>query len=134
MIESIIQTKVSPKQVWQAWSDAHAMDEGFIPGKKGVLRTNGGSAFSYRILDVRKGKSFTILWKSMFVRLIFTHTVIPKKQGSEIAYQVQIRGFFAYPVRYFLSEKIRQNLRLTLTALVKELESQLQNCTTVKKR
>lgn len=122
MIESVIQTKVSPQRVWQAWSKAHAMEKGFAPKQKGTLKTDGGSKFSYRILDVREGESFTILWKSMFVRLIFTHTVIPKAKGSEISYRVQIRGFFAWPVRFFLSEKIRSNLRLIMTSLVKELE------------
>ena len=98
------------------------MEKGFAPKQKGVLRTEGGSKFSYRILDVREGESFTILWKSMFVRLIFTHTVVPKAKGSEISYRVQIRGFFAWPVRYFLSEKIRRNLHSILNSLVKELE------------
>jgi hypothetical protein len=123
MIESIIQTKVSPQKVWQAWSSAHAMEKGFEPKQKGVLRTQGGGKFSYRILDVREGESFSILWKSMFVRLIFTHSVIPKAKGSQISYRVQVRGFFAWPVRYFLSDKIRRNLCSILTSLVNELES-----------
>jgi len=122
MIESVIQTKVSPKKVWQAWRSAHAMDKGFSSGQKGVLKTNGGSKFAYRILDVKEGESFTILWKSLFVRLIFTHSVVPKANGSEISYRVQIRGLFAWPARYFLSEKIRSNLRMILVSLVKELE------------
>lgn len=122
MIESVIQTKVSPKRVWQAWSVAHSMEKGFAPKQKGVMRTEGGSKFSYRILDVIEGESFTILWKSMFTRLIFTHTVVPTAKGSEISYRVQIRGFFAWPVRYFLSEKIRKNLHSILNSLVKELE------------
>ena len=122
MIESVIQTRVSPDRVWQAWSAAHSMDKEFAPKQKGVLRTDGGSKFSYRILDVKEGESFSILWKSMFVRLVFTHTVVSKAKGSEISYRVQIRGFFAWPVRYFLSEKIRRNLHSILKSLVNELE------------
>jgi len=122
MIESIIETRVQPEKVWQAWRKAHAMDAGFTAGQKGSLKTAGGSRFSYRILDVSEGKSFTILWKSMFVRMVFTHSVQPKLKGAEIRYQVQIRGLFAWPVRVFLSEKIRRNLQLILKALVRELE------------
>jgi len=122
MIEEVIQTKVSPNRVWQAWSAAHSMDKGFAPKQKGVLRTVGGSKFSYRILDVRDGESFTILWKTMFVRLVFTHTVVSMSKGSGISYRVQIRGFFAWPVRFFLTGKIRQNLQSILKSLVKELE------------
>ncbi|MBF8263386.1 MAG: hypothetical protein HW387_1051 [Parachlamydiales bacterium] len=123
MIESEIETKVSSQTVWQAWKKAHAMDATFLPGHKGALKTEGGSRFTYRILDVRDGESFTILWKSMFVRLIFTHAVIPQLRGAKISYRVQIKGFFAWPVRYFLSEKIRRNLKSILKSLVKELES-----------
>jgi hypothetical protein len=123
MIESVIQTKVSPDIVWQAWRKAHAMDSGFSPGQKGALKTQGGSRFSYKILDVRVGESFTILWKSLFVRLIFTHSVMGLAKGSKISYRIQIRGFFAWPVRYFLSEKIRLNLNAILKSLVKELEA-----------
>ena len=122
MIESVIQTKVSPDRVWQSWRQTHAMEKGFAPNQKGKLKTQGGSKFSYRILDVREGESFTILWKSYFVRLIFTHTVTPQAKGSEISYRVQVRGLFAWPVRYLLREKIRRNLGLILKALVYQLE------------
>ena len=123
MIESVVETRVKPGKVWQAWRKVHAMDAGFSIGQKGSLKAAGGSRFSYRILDVREGESFTILWKSMFVRMVFTHSVRSKSIGSEIRYQVQIRGLFAWPVRYFLSEKIRSNLQVILKALVRELES-----------
>lgn len=123
MIQSVIQTKVCPEKVWEAWSNAHSMDEGFAAGQKGSLKTSGNSKFAYRILDVRKGEGFTILWKSLFVRLIFSHSVAPKNRGAEITYSVQIKGFFAWPVRFFLGEKIRQNLQSVLKCLVYNLET-----------
>ena len=123
MIEVERETKVKPELVWQAWRKAHAMDAGFSAGQKGVLRTSGKSKFSYRILMVREGESFSILWKSLFVRLIFTHSVFAHPKGSKISYSVQIRGFFAWPVRLFLSEKIRSNLQQILKSLVRELEA-----------
>jgi hypothetical protein len=122
MIESTIQTKVSPQRVWHSWSQTHGMEKGFAPNQKGALKTHGGSKFSYRILDVHEGESFTILWKSLFVRLIFIHKVTPQAGGSEISYRVQICGFFAWPVRFFLGEKIRRNLSSVLKSLVYQLE------------
>lgn len=123
MIEASIQTKVAPHVVWQFWSRAHEMEKGFVPGQKGKFKTSRNSGFAYRILDVQDGKSFTILWKSLFVRLIFTHSVLPVSRGSEITYRVQIRGLFAWPTRYFLSEKIRRNLQTVLKSIVSQLES-----------
>lgn len=123
MIESAIDTKVSQDAVWRAWKKAHAMDSSFQPGRKGALKTEGGGRFSYKILDIREGESFTILWKSLFVRLIFTHSVAAQPRGSKISYRIQIKGFFAWPVRYLLREKIRRNLNAILRSLVKELEA-----------
>lgn len=123
MIESIIQTKVNPQAVWQAWQKAHAMSADFVPGKKGSLKTGRSSQFHYQILSVREGESFSILWKSLFVRLLFTQEVTPHtERGSQIRYSVNISGFFAWPARFFLKNKIQRNLSLVLHSLVKELE------------
>lgn len=123
MIESVIQTKVLPSKVWQSWHKAHKMEKGFHSGQKGALTTKEGSVFSYRILDVHENESFKILWKSLFVHLIFTHTVRPQGKGSEISYQVEIRGLMAPLARIFLRKKIQSNLQLILRSLVRELES-----------
>lgn len=108
-MEEHIQTRVSPEQVWRIWERAHVMEEG-----KGKVR--------YKILNIKKGESFSILWKSLFVRLIFNHKVIPANKGSLISYDVQIKGPFAWPVRWLIGEKIRKNLQFVLKTIVKELE------------
>ena len=123
MIEAIIETKVPADRVWQLWRKIHAMDAGFSKGQKGTLTTAEGSHFSYKIQNVEEGKSFSILWKSLFVKLIFTHSLYPQPKGCKILYTVQIRGFFAWPVRFFLGGKIQSNLEYVLKSLVKELES-----------
>ena len=116
MIESRIQTKVSAPLVWQSWHRVLGMDQGFAAGKKGK------AGFRYKILEVKPGHSFTLLWKSLFVRLAFTHSVFDRPIGSEIVYQVKIIGLLAWPVRFLLKNKIRRNLDLVLKAHVKELE------------
>lgn len=127
MIQSTIETKVSPHAVWELWRIAHKMDETFVPGQKGALKGKRRANFSYHILDVCEGQHFTILWKSLFVRLVFTHAVSPtQSKGSSIRYSVQIRGLFAWPMRYLLAGKIQRNLALVLQSLSKELESGVQ--------
>ena len=107
-MEEMIEARVPAAKVWDAW-------------EKGIERGQGGK-FRYQILEMKKGESFSLLWKTLFVRLIFSHTVTPTSKGSEIRYQVQIKGLFALPVRWILGAKIRQNVRLVLKSVVKELE------------
>lgn len=118
-MEEQIETRVSPEEVWAAWEKAHALhgQTGIEPGQKGK------SKFRYKVLDVKKGESFSILWKALFVRLVFSHTVKPTQHGSEIFYRVQIKGPFGWFVRWLLGEKIRKNISLILKAIVRELET-----------
>lgn len=113
MIESVIQTRVSPDRVWQTWKKTHDLDS--KTGRKG--------RFAYRILAVSEGESFSILWKSFFAKLVFTQEVKAiESKRSEIRYRVEIRGLFRWPLRYLLRKKIEQNLAHVLQSLVKELD------------
>ncbi len=120
-MEERIETRVSAEKIWQTWEMAHAKqgEEALVQGKKG--KSSRGS-FRYEVLDVVKGESFTLVWKTVFLRLIFSHAVFPKKRGAEIVYSVQIRGFFGAPARWFLGNKIRQTVRGVLKTMVKRLE------------
>jgi len=102
-----METSVSPAVVWQAW------ERGLEQKRK----------FSYEILEVKKGEGFSIRCKALFIRLIFTHTVKPTPRGSEICYKAEIKGFFAWPVRWILGQKIKKNLGMALKAVVYELEN-----------
>ncbi|HSX26692.1 MAG TPA: hypothetical protein VLE89_06770 [Chlamydiales bacterium] len=115
-MEETIEARVSPEEVWEVWEKAHAL-EGAGNGWQSKNK------FRYKILDVKKGESFSILWKTLFVRLLFTHLVKPTKRGSEIQYQVQIKGLFAWPVQWMLGPKIKRNIGYVLKAIVKELET-----------
>ncbi|MBS0626277.1 MAG: hypothetical protein JSS32_09525 [Verrucomicrobia bacterium] len=125
-MKELIEARVSPKKVWEAWERAHAVHgQGKIEsGQKGVSKAEGKSAFKYQILEVKLGESFSILWKTLFVRLIFTHTVKPSSRGSEISYGVDIRGPFAWPIRWALGKKIQRNISQVLKAIVKQLEDE----------
>ena len=118
-MEEMIEARVAPEEVWEIWEKAHVMH-----GQKGIaVGQRGKSTFRYTILDVKKGESFSILWKTLFVRLIFSHSVKPSRRGSEICYKVQIKGLFAWPVRWFLGQKIKKNIGSVLKAIVAQLEN-----------
>lgn len=108
-MEEMIEARVTPDQVWEVW------EKGIEQGQKGKIR--------YKILEMKKGESFSLLWKTLFVRLIFSHTVKPIPRGSEIRYKVQIKGLFAWPIRWMLGPKIKKNLGYVLKAVVRELEN-----------
>lgn len=127
-MKELIETKIPPKRVWDAWERAHAAQgQGRIEsGQKGVSQAEGKSKFKYEVFDVIQGESFSIRWRSLLVRLIFTHSVKPTGRGSEISYQVRIGGLFAWPVRWFLGKKIKQNISQVLKAIVKQLEEEIE--------
>lgn len=118
-------TRASPEKVWQSWAKAHAVNGSgdLVSGAKGQMKGKGGKGFSYQIIDVVPGKSFSILWKTLFVRLVFNHAVISSRFGTEIQYGISIKGLFAWPVRWLLEGKIRANLSLVLKDFVRKLEN-----------
>jgi len=123
-MEQKIEARVPPAKVWEAWEKAHAAhgQQGIKAGFRAKTKSERGKGFKYQILDVVPGVSFSILWKTLFVRLIFTHAVHPTKRGSEIRYDFQIKGLFAWPVRKVLAKKIEKNLAIVLKAIVENLE------------
>ncbi len=125
-MEEMIEAKVKPEVVWQAWERAHAQhgQGGLIEGQTGESKAEGKSRFRYKVFDVVPGKQFSIVWKTLFVRLLFSHSVKPTVRGAEIRYNVQIKGPFAWPIRWLLGKKIQNNISHVLKTIVKQLEQQ----------
>ena len=125
-MEQKIDARVSPGKVWESWERAHEKHgQGRIEeGQKGVSKGRNAKGFRYKVLDVVPGQQFSILWKTLFVRLLFSHSVSPTRWGCEIRYSVRITGPFAWPVRWFLGNKIQQNISLVLKEIVKQLEEE----------
>lgn len=119
-----IETTVTPDIVWSAWEQAHALhgQKTIETGQKGSSQSERGRGFKYKVLEAIPGEEFSILWKTLFVRLIFTHTVKPTKRGSLICYHVKIKGLFAWPVRMMLGKKIKRNIGQVLKEIVHKLE------------
>lgn len=124
-MEEKIETRVSSERIWQAWESAHRHQGGgsLVKGYTGTVNGKTGKGIRYEVLDVDPGKSFSIVWKTLFVRLVFSQSVAPVKRGSEIRYSIAIRGPFAIPIRWLLGNKIRYNISQALKAMVKQLEN-----------
>jgi hypothetical protein len=118
------QTRVSANRVWQAWVKAHAVHGSgkLVSGSCGHMETKGQKKIPYQIIDVVEGTSFSILWKAMFIRLVFSYRVVPLDFGSEISYDFQMKGSLAWMVRWFLAPKIRANLSHVLKTFIRNLE------------
>lgn len=119
-----IYAKVAPQKVWAAWEKAHSLhsNSAFAPGQKAKTQGEKAKGFKYKIIDLEQGESFTILWKSYFARLLFTHRVRPQSNGSLIEMGFQIKGPFAWPLRWMLEKKIQKNLAHVLAQMAKQLE------------
>jgi hypothetical protein len=123
-MEATIETDLSPATVWAAWEKAHAVHSSGGAMEPGHRAKSTG--FKYAILDVVPGESFSILWKSYLVRIVFIHTVHPTRKGSKICYRAEMRGLFARPVRFFLAKKVQKNLSFVLKEFVKNLRAYKQ--------
>lgn len=115
MMEAVAETKVPSEIVWRAWDRAHSLAE-----NHGQVKTQG--KFKYQIVDVKRGESFSILWKTLFVRMIFTYAVQPLFSGSRISYRVEIKGLFAWIVRWLVGPKVKRDIATVLQTMVEQLE------------
>jgi hypothetical protein len=119
-MEETIEVGVTPQQVWEMWGKAHVLH-----GQKGIEAGQTGKyQFRYQILDVKEGESFSILWKTLFVRLVFSHSVKPAQKGAQICYAVSVKGLFAWPVHWLLRKKLKANMAAVLQAMARQLENQ----------
>ena len=126
-LEEISYTQASCEKVWKAWAKANPWNNwednktSFEVGQKGRIASNKGKGVPYQILDIQEGKSFTILWKALFVKVFFEYLVEPEGAGSKIVYRVKVKGFFALPIRGLLYSKIQKSLTIALKDFVRQL-------------
>lgn len=108
-------TRVSAERVWATWSSAHQ-------GKLKTGATGVNQKIHYKILDVIPGRCFSVSWKALFIRLVFSHEVIQSIRGTEIRYDFKLKGPFAWMVRWWIAPKIRANLQVVLKAFIQQIE------------
>jgi carbon monoxide dehydrogenase subunit G len=99
-------TKLPADVVWRAWEIAHA--------KKGVR---------YKIMDVAPGRQLTVMWRAWGSKLLITYRVIPTDTGSNVGWSCQIKGPFAWIVRFFAQRKIELALRRAMADFVQNMRA-----------
>ena len=77
---------------------------------------------SYRIAEVEPGVRFAMIWKAYFVRLALLQSLRATDVGTEICYEMQVRGFWGAPVRWMLRNVVRKQLEKALELLAKQLQ------------
>lgn len=118
-MQDSVEVKASPAEVWAAWERAYQRQGGGKMSSGQTLKTEGTKSLSFRIEDVKEGERFSLLWKSLWLRLCFSHEVVPTKEGSKITYSFAVRGFLSLPVRWLLRKKLSRNLSLVLRSFAK---------------
>ncbi len=121
-IEESIETRVSSKVIWDAWSQNYLNKDNAL-NKSGYVKAENGKGVKYSIAEVKENQSFTIIWYSLFVKLVFTHSVQPINNGSIISCRVSFKGFMSFLVRRLLQNKIKKYLLESLKNFAKQLES-----------
>ena len=121
-VEESIITKASPKKVWQAWSEIYHWKKGIKSGGKGYVMKRGGQKVPFYITNVKKGESFTTIWKSFLVKMYFHYKVLPRSKGAVIKCRVNFGGILGWASQIFLRSKVKKNLSETLNQFANQLD------------
>lgn len=119
MVDAEIEASLSPEVVWKAW--ARAFEIRGLALKKGV-KSRG--IIGYRILEVEDGVSYSILWKSLLTKLVYTYSVKKAGAGCVIHIHAKPKGFFFWMIQLTLKNKIQRDLQTFLQDFVKALKNQ----------
>lgn len=119
MIHSEIKTDLSPKIIWSSWKRAFEFN-----GSSLKVGEKGKAAVRFQILDVIEGKSYTIVWKSLFTKISYTYQVSETQNGSHIQIFANPKGFFFWIVHLTLKKKIQKDLETFLSQFVQALKNQ----------
>ena len=128
-VEETAYSSASIECVWKAWTKTNLhntweKDKSFFEvGQKGNVTSKKGKRIPYEIMDVQEGRSFIILWKAFFIKLLFHYLVEPEKNSSKITYRVHCKGIFALPFKRLLYRKIKKDIASALKAFVKQVEA-----------
>lgn len=124
-IEESIVTKAPAKKVWQAWVDMYQTKSvgkaNFKEGFKGHVIERGRKV-PYKLINIVKGESFSTVWSSLFVKMIFRYEVKQQAKGSLISASVKFGGLFGWVAKFFLRSKMRKNLSKSLEQFASQLD------------
>ncbi len=116
-MKEYITVSASPERIWRLWEEGYrARGEKLELGSQGRVKS-----LLYSISALTPRVHFSVIWKTFFTKLIFSQSIQPLAEGSRICYEVQIKGFFAFPARWLLKNRIRQQLQTALRMVQSQL-------------
>ena len=108
---------VPAAQIWRMWEAGYAQR-----GQSLVEGTTGKSQkMSYKIAEVKPGVSFSMIWKAYLVRLVLIQALRATDTGTEISYEMQVRGLFGALLRWLLRNTVRRQLQDALNLFAEQL-------------
>ena len=106
-------------QIWQIWEDSYRQrGQPLVQGSSGKVHKMG-----YRISEVKPGNRFSMIWKAYLVRLELSQSLRSTDTGTEIIYEMQMRGLFAVPIRWLLHKTVRKQLQIALDLFAEQIHS-----------
>jgi len=106
--------------IWRVWSDNY-LKKGMSQGKDGVYKDKKNRV-KFKVIDVQKNRSMTLMWYSFFVKMLFTYTVDRAKNGALVSCRVNLKGFLAPVIGPFIKNKIKKYLKESLSQFKNDLE------------
>ncbi|HEU64949.1 MAG: hypothetical protein KR126chlam4_00585 [Candidatus Anoxychlamydiales bacterium] len=119
-IEERVKTFAKPNVVFKAWADKY-LQQGFEKNQKGYVVNEKKKGIKFKIEDIEKNHTLTVVWFSHFVKLKFYHIVEEDINGSLVTCKVQLKGFFAVLIKPLIAKKIKKNLQVSLTKFARDL-------------
>jgi hypothetical protein len=121
-IEEKIKVFAPVHVIWKAWSDNY-LQTGFKVGKKSHVMSDKKKKVKFKILEVKKNDSLTILWYSFMVKIVFQHKIEPIKNGNLVICRVNLQGFLAFIIKPFIENKVRNYLQISLRQFARNLNT-----------
>jgi hypothetical protein len=113
-------------RTWPRWDDetrAVHLPEGLEAGSKGWFQPRSGPKAKIRVLDVHKGRSFTIEGLLPLCRMLFGHELRVDAGQTIVTHSVRFRGPLAFLFRRVIGAGIDRTLPTTLQGLKRAVEN-----------
>jgi hypothetical protein len=129
MIEERIEIPVSPRVIFQIWSEVHRwkdwdpdtkqahLDGAFAVGSTGTLVPTKGSGVKIQITECSRDQSFTCEGGIPGFKMRFVHEVRPTSAGCEVLHRVSFGGWLRFIFAPLVGAQIRKGLPMTMASL-----------------
>jgi hypothetical protein len=124
-IEDSVVIKAPKDRIFKVWADNYFPRGYTVDKKTGKIITKNGGGVKYKILDIKKNESLTILFKSFFAKMIFYYTLEKSPKGCLVRCKVKMKGIFSFLIQKIIGKKIKAHITESLLNFKKQLEFRL---------